>query len=90
MGGEDAILEGLRGHPAHGEQAFPAFPVIVSLIDVSRHAKICEGRGHESYTEQLSGISKGALSLLVRRVLYPHPRVTTRTGAGHQCAIAQG
>lgn len=48
--GEDSILEGLGGHPAHGQQPLPSLPVIVGLIDVSRHPKICEEeRRHESY-----------------------------------------
>lgn len=40
MSGEDAILEGLGRHPAHRQQALPAFPVVVCLVDVSCHTKI--------------------------------------------------
>lgn len=47
--GEDSVLEGLRGHPAHRQQPFPSLAVIVCLIDVSRHPKICEERGCEGY-----------------------------------------
>lgn len=48
VSGEDSVLEGLGGHPANGQQPLPPFPVIVCLIDVSRHPKICEEeRGRE-------------------------------------------
>lgn len=40
MGSEDAILEGLGRHPAYRQQALPAFPVVVCLVDVSCHTKI--------------------------------------------------
>lgn len=39
VSGEDSVLEGLRGHPADGQQPLPPLPVIVRLIDVSRHPK---------------------------------------------------
>lgn len=48
VSGEDSVLEGLGGHPADGQQPLPPLPVIVRLIDVSRHPKICkEERGRE-------------------------------------------
>ena len=48
VSGEDSILEGLGGHPADGQQPLPPLPVIVRLIDVSCHPKICEEeRGRE-------------------------------------------
>lgn len=41
VSGENAVLEGLGGHPAHGQKSFPSFPVVVCLVDVSCHAEIC-------------------------------------------------
>src|SRR4029434_8403092 len=32
-GGEDSVLEGLWGHPAHWQEAFPSLAVVVRLID---------------------------------------------------------
>lgn len=42
VSGEDSILERLGGHPAHRQQPLSSFPVIVCLVDVSRHTKICK------------------------------------------------
>lgn len=86
MSGEDAVLEGLGGHPAHGQQAFPSFPVIVSLIDVSRHAKICEVREGTRVTLSVPPSGKAK----VRRHCYTgrscaHVRGRPHTRAGHQC-----
>lgn len=41
VGGEDAVLQGLGRHPADGEQTFAAFTVVIRLVDVSGHAKVC-------------------------------------------------
>lgn len=42
MCSEDSILQRLRCHPPDGQQALPPFPVVVCLVDVSGHTKICE------------------------------------------------
>lgn len=42
--GEDSILQRFRGHPAHRQQTLPSFPVIICLVDISRHAKICKAQ----------------------------------------------
>lgn len=39
---EDSILQRLRRHPPDRQQALPAFPVVVGLIDVSGHAEVLE------------------------------------------------
>ena len=38
--GEHSIFQGLRGHPAHREQTFAAFTIVVCLVDVPGHAKV--------------------------------------------------
>lgn len=47
VSGEHAVFEGLGGHPTHRQKALPSFPVIVSLVDVSRHAEICGAGGRQ-------------------------------------------
>lgn len=44
VGGEDPIFEGLRGHPAHGQQPLPTLAVIVCLIHVSSHPEVWKVR----------------------------------------------
>ena len=44
VGGEDPVFEGLRGHPAHGQQPLPALAVVVCLIHVSSHSEVWKGR----------------------------------------------
>lgn len=39
--GEDSILQRLRSHPAHWQHALSVLPVVVRLVDVTRHAKVC-------------------------------------------------
>lgn len=39
-GGEDAVFQGLRGHPPDRQQTLPTFAVIIRLIDISGHAEV--------------------------------------------------
>lgn len=41
MRSEDSILQGLGCHPPDRKQPLTALPIVVGLIDVSRHAKVC-------------------------------------------------
>lgn len=40
MCSEDSVLKRLRCHPPDGQQALPALPVVVGLVDVSCHTKV--------------------------------------------------
>ena len=40
VGSEDSILQRLWSHPPDRKQALPTFTVVVSLVDVSGHAKV--------------------------------------------------
>lgn len=77
MSGEDSILEGLGGHPAHGQQPFSSFAVIVCLIDVSRHTEVCKVERKHITRVTLFGQLMGErrrctiLSWLQRRALHP-------------------
>jgi len=42
-GGEHAVFQGLRRHPAHREQTLAPFPIVVRLIDVPGHAEVWRG-----------------------------------------------
>lgn len=37
---KDSILQGLRWHPPYRQQALAPFPIVICLIDVSRHSKV--------------------------------------------------
>lgn len=41
VGGENAVFQRLRRHPADREQTFATFAIVIGLINVPGHAKIC-------------------------------------------------
>lgn len=41
MGSEDSVLQGFRSHPPDRKQTLPTFTIVVCLIDISGHSKIC-------------------------------------------------
>lgn len=80
VSGEDSVLEGLGGHPADGQQPLAPLPVIVRLIDVSRHPKICEEeRGHEVTLGEHCGVEAERTVTAQRR---PVPAAEP---SGHSC-----
>jgi len=42
LGGEQAIYQALRRHPAHRQQALALLPVVVALVDVPRQSKVSD------------------------------------------------
>lgn len=42
LGCEDAVGEGLRGHPAHGQHALPTEAIVVRVVHGPRHAEVAD------------------------------------------------
>lgn len=49
MCSEDSVLQGLGCHPPDRKQSLPALPVVIGLIDVSRHTKVWQKKQKHSH-----------------------------------------